>query len=374
MLRFKRTDMRAWHKIFGLLAAFLIACVPTHAQLSPSEPDPLARIRDAAKLNAPACSATGETLCEQVAPKIIANAQGESPITENVRGLALDLNGAKLLTPDVVTARAVAMFHASGLEAHVEKNPIPGDGQVQDAVIVELRGREKPEEWVLVGANFDLNRGEWIRMSCNVSLVVEAARDIRLTGIKARRSIRFVILVSSDKDYLRLGSWPYVHAHRDELDRARAVIYFADGADRIGLYDLNGRKDIEAGFREATKPMESWRIRSYVDGGESILHDEFDFLLEGVPTIHANQHSTHVQVGPIDFPAELSQVDIQELKRNTAIAAVTAFGIAELSEPLGPRQSRAEIETLLKSSRLEGQMNTAGVWPLWESGQRGRVP
>jgi hypothetical protein len=65
---------------------------------------------------------------------------------------------------------------------------------------------------------------------------------------------------------------------------------------------------------------------------------------------------------------------IQELKRNTEIAAVTAFGIAEGAAPLAPRQSRAEIESLLKTTGLEERMKKANLWPLWESGQRGRQP
>src|ERR1700693_3153292 len=79
----------------GLLAIFLAACVPAAAQLSPAEPDPLARIRDAAKTNVQACSATGETLCEQVAPKIIANAQGDSPLAEYIRRLSKNEKGQK---------------------------------------------------------------------------------------------------------------------------------------------------------------------------------------------------------------------------------------------------------------------------------------
>src|ERR1700730_17967576 len=79
----------------GLLAIFLAACLPATAQLTPTEPDPLARIRDAAKTNVLACSATGESLCEQVAPKIIANAQGNSPLAENLRQLSTAEKGHK---------------------------------------------------------------------------------------------------------------------------------------------------------------------------------------------------------------------------------------------------------------------------------------
>ena len=83
----------------GLLAIFLAACVPAAAQLGPTEPDPLARIRDAAKTNVQACSATGETLCEQVAPKIIENALGESPLAENLRRLTESVRDQKTGLP-----------------------------------------------------------------------------------------------------------------------------------------------------------------------------------------------------------------------------------------------------------------------------------
>src|SRR3984957_4537800 len=73
---------------FGLLtAAFFVGGISASAQLPGAPPDPLARIREAAKGNVEACSATGETLCEQVAPKIVANAQGNSPLAENLRRL-----------------------------------------------------------------------------------------------------------------------------------------------------------------------------------------------------------------------------------------------------------------------------------------------
>src|SRR5580700_7564454 len=77
----------------GLVFMLLVNCFPATAQLPGAQPDPLARIRDAAKGNVEACSATGETLCEQVAPKIVANAQGESPLAENLRKLTEGIGG-----------------------------------------------------------------------------------------------------------------------------------------------------------------------------------------------------------------------------------------------------------------------------------------
>jgi hypothetical protein len=63
-----------------------------------------------------------------------------------------------------------------------------------------------------------------------------------------------------------------------------------------------------------------------------------------------------------------------DLKHNIAVVAVTAFGIAERTVPIGRRQSRAEIESLLKPKGQDDSMKTSGIWSLWESGERGRLP
>ena len=97
--------------------------------------------------------------------------------------------------------------------------------------------------------------------------------------------------------------------------------------------------------------------------------------MEGVPTLSATRSEAPTTSRSRPHASNsLDKINIEELKRNTAIAAVTAFGIAERAEPLGPRQSRAEIESLLKTTGLDEQMKNAGLWPLWESGERGRMP
>src|SRR5467141_2671217 len=115
--------MRLAHSWPVLLAGVcLVNTIPAAAQLSPSQPDPLARIR-AAGSNTPACSATGESLCEQVAPKIIANAQGESPLAENLRQLKDEIGGRGTGTPAAARAVAwgVSAFRDAGVEVHTEK-------------------------------------------------------------------------------------------------------------------------------------------------------------------------------------------------------------------------------------------------------------
>jgi hypothetical protein len=360
----------------GVLALVLAACIPATAQLSPVEPDPLARIRDAANSNVQACSATGETLCEQVAPKIIANAQGDSPLAENLRRLSQGIHDGKIGSPAETIIWALAAFRTAGVEAHGEENTVPLPGQkitfqVLHTVVAEIRGREKPDEWVLLGARLDPQSPDTVHTVANAVQVIEAARDIQLTGVHPRRSVRFVLFIGPDND--SIGSWGYVRTHRNELDRARAAIILNTGLSRMSGYSLNGRHDIEPGLSEAMKPIESLNA-AHFSFEVGLGTDNFDFLLEGVPTLAAERipFGDALDSPPASVPHDLDE--IVDLKYNTAVAAVTAFGLAERSEPMGPRQSRAKIEPLMKTSSLDQQMKTAGLWPLWESGERGRLP
>jgi hypothetical protein len=335
----------AWSKIrFVLLPLwFLAALLSASAQIMPAQPDPLAKIREAAKGNSQACSATGETLCEQVAPKIIANAMGESPLAENLRRR----NSTKQAVP-----WGVAAFRDEGVDVHTEKYSTRIGGKPdRENVVAEIKGREKPDEWVLLGAHLD--------GSSNAATVIEAARDILRTGVRPRRSIRFVLFTSKEPSVR--ASWEYTQTHRAELDRARAVIILGSSDGRISGFMLNGRRDIEAGVREAMKPIPSWGVDHY--SYEAVMgSDSFVFLLQGIPSLMASQEAV----------SKPGKSNMEDLTRNAAVVAVTVFGIAERAEPVGPRQSRAEIESLLKATGLDKQMKQKGAWSQWESGKRGR--
>jgi Zn-dependent M28 family amino/carboxypeptidase len=339
-----------------LVALFVAGALPALAQLPDAGPDPLARIREAANGNVQACSATGETLCEQVAPKIIANAQGDSPLPETVRRLTevLSSHTADLAEASAAVALAVEALRAAGLEAHTENyansdaSPHNASRQAEN-VVAEIRGREKPDEWVLLGAH--LGRPEpgatAFDDACNAALLIEAARDIQRTGVRPRRSIRFVLFGGDYRS--ATGSSAYVKAHHDELDRARTIIFF----DAMN----NGSRNIEPGVREALKRIEISGAGNDVSDAPIEL-DSIEFLSERVPAIIAakatdlNAHRTATN--------SLDEDVIKELKRNTAIMGVIAFDIAERAVPLGPQRSLAEIESLLKTSGLNGQMK------LWE--------
>jgi carboxypeptidase Q len=282
--------------------------------------------------------------------------------------------------PQATVAREDAMRLARTIAANPGKvrvrfrmsNKIGGPVEQQN-VVGEIRGREKPDEAVILGAHldsWDLGTGA-LDNGCNAALVIEAARAIKATGLVPRRTIRFVLF--SGEEQGMYGSWQYALAHRAELDKIRGVVVFDSGVGRVTGYSLTGRRDIEPGVREILKPLDSWDISHHTLDGD-IGTDNWDFFLEGVPTLVAEQEEANYLPNYHAASDTFDKVDIRELKINTALAAVTAWGIADRAEPLGKRLSRLEMERLLKETHLDEKMKDLGYWEPWQNGARGRKP
>ncbi len=246
-----------------------------------------------------------------------------------------------------------------------------GGAAEQENVVGEIRGYEKPDEVVVLGAHldsWDLGTGA-LDNGCNAAMVIEAARAIKASGLLPRRTIRF-ILFSGEEEGL-LGSWAYVEAHRTEMDKYRGVVIFDDGVGRVTGFSLGGRRDIEPAVREILKPFAGWYVDDHTYDA-STGTDNLDFLLEGVPTLVANQEVANYLQNYHAASDTFDKVDMRELKLNTVLAAVTAWGIADRAEAIGARQSHDEIEKLMKETGLDQQLKTLGMWADWESGKRGR--
>src|SRR5882672_6034928 len=282
--------------------------------------------------------------------------------------------------PQAVLAREDGLRLARTVAAYPGKvrvrldmpNKIGGPIEQQN-VVGEIRGYEKPDEIVILGAHLDsweLGTGA-LDNGCNAALVIEAARDTKATGLLPRRTIRFVLF--SGEEQGTIGSYEYVKAHRAELDKIRAMINFASGIGRVTGYSLGGRRDAEAGVREVLKPLESWGVNNHTYDA-SFGSDNLDFLLEGVPTLDATMEEANYLPNYHAASDTLDKVDIRELKLHTVIAALTAWGIADRAEPLGKRLSRAELDVLVKETGLDQQLKLLGYWDAWQSGARGRKP
>ena len=231
-------------------------------------------------------------------------------------------------------------------------------------VVAEIRGSDKKDEMVLVGAHldaWDLGTGANDNgVSCVE--IIDLARQIVASGLKPRRSIRFVLFTGEEQGML--GSRAYVAAHAPELDRhVAAVVYDIGSGKLLGMY-LNGREELRAPIDGALSRVAS--LGPFVSSLEALDGtDNFDFLLAGVPNVVGMQDP-----GPYlpDYHAEsdtFDKVDAREAKTAEAALAALAWDLANRDARPGKRQSRAEVEALLKETHLEEQMKAFGQWDAW---------
>lgn len=249
-------------------------------------------------------------------------------------------------------------------------NEVGGPVKSQN-VIAEIRGSEKPEEIVLLGAHldsWDLGSG-CLDNAVNAVLVIEAARAIQRSPERPKRTIRFALF--SGEEAGLFGSLAYVRKHRDELDRFSAVVVHDMGVGKISGYAINGRPELEGPLREAMTALGS-RASSHTS--EAFFgSDHFDFLLEGVPALVAMQDTGEYAATYHSAADTMDKVSIPDLRDRAQIAALTVLGIANLPEKLGARLTREQVGYLLDDSGIEDQMKFLHLWNQWESGERGRA-
>ncbi len=220
------------------------------------------------------------------------------------------------------------------------------DGPVQvDSIVAEIRGRERPDEWILVGAHLD----SWDFATgaqdnaAGVAMVLEAARAIAALNRPARRSIRFALWGGEEQGLL--GSTAYVGAHRDELDRAAAVLNTDGGTGRIFGWTTPGREDVQAEVRELGRALLQDLDAAAVDHSTVYAYDSDGgpFLREGVPVLDLNVDDRRYEEIHHKATDTIDRVDARNLAVGAATVAVTAYAIADAPGRLasrGPRRSR----------------------------------
>ncbi len=288
------------------------------------------------------------------------------------------INGEIDRIPMVLVAREdasrMARLLASGQELYVDLT-IPNriGGPITAAnVIAEIKGSEKPDEFVLLGAHLDsweLGTGA-LDNGCNATLVIDALRAIKASGARPKRTIRFALFAGEEQGMI--GSHAYVIAHRAELDKAAGVVVFDSGIGRVTGFSLGGRKDLVNAVTPLVAPLKEFDAANLTTDAEWGT-DNFDFMLEGVPTFVANQEEANYLINYHASSDTFDKVDIPQLKKHVAEAAELTLALADTPQPVGPRLDRAQIEQTLRETHLDDQLKTFGIWQAWENGVRGRT-
>lgn len=203
-------------------------------------------------------------------------------------------------------------------------------------VVAELRGRERPDEVVLVASHldsWDLGSGA-IDNATGAAAVIEALRVIRAAGVRPGRTIRFALFSGHEQGHL--GAEAYAASHEGTLGSVAAVLVLAGGTGRVTGVALQGRDALRADWEAmfgAAERLGPFRVRSAERGGS----DHLPFLVRGVPSFALDQlprgysRLHHSQADTFD------QVIPAELRQAATVLAALAWQLAE-RETMLPRR------------------------------------
>ena len=229
------------------------------------------------------------------------------------------------------------------LEGRVENRM--GEKPVQQwNTLAQIRGSTWPGQSVILGAHLDSwDLGTGVTDNGTGSMVVlEAARIIAQSGLKPKRSIRFILFSGEEQGLL--GSKAYAEAHQKEADSIQAVLVLDNGTGAITGQALQGRNELKQLWQQLLAPvamLDADSVREADKGGT----DHLSFLPYGVPGFNFDQlprgydHTHHSQTDTYDHAVE------GDLKQAAAVMAVTAFELANLPEllPRGPKSPVAPV-------------------------------
>jgi hypothetical protein len=276
--------------------------------------------------------------------------------------------GAKLLPLPVAQ---LGMEDAKLIQRELERGPVTiqltienktsGETTVNN-VVAEIRGSERPDEWILIGAHldsWDFGTGAQDN-GTGATSVLEIGRALMALGKAPRRSVRLALWGGEEQGLL--GSYAYTQAHQSELNECVAVLNTDNGAGHPKGWKVEGREDL----RKAMQPWSDGLLKD-LNGGELSLDTTYDtdhgpFVLQGIPAFDLWVDMSHYMEIHHKSSDTLDKVDGLDFKAGEAIVAVTAYAIAQSETPIAPHIDHAAVGEILNKAKLEELLEHVGVW------------
>jgi hypothetical protein len=224
------------------------------------------------------------------------------------------------------------------LAIEVTNKFVPGPIAVYNTV-GEIRGSEKPDEFVVLGAHldsWDLGQGTTDN-GTGSSVVLEAARVLARCGVKPKRTIRFVLFTGEEQGLH--GSREYVKKHEAEMPRTSMALVHDTGTGKVIGLGLQGRevlKPVFDGLSESLTPLGFKEINLRPLMGTD--HQSFERV--GVPGFACRQDMSEYRFTHHSQSDTLDKAHEADLVQGAQVMAVLAMRVANLPELL-PRDKPA---------------------------------
>ena len=227
-----------------------------------------------------------------------------------------------------------------GVEVRVEmeiRNQFEDDDTKAYNTIAEIRGVERPDEVVILGAHldsWDLAQGATDNGAGSMA-VLEAARILKAVGAKPRRTIRFILFGGEEQGLL--GSHAYAQAHAPEMSKVSGVFVLDTGTGRVRGLGTEGNERVIPIFERLLAPLKDLGFL-WVNQRNQIGTDHISFKERGVPgfaffqdAVEYRDKTHHTQTDTLD------KILPEDLIQGAIVMAATAYNVAQLPSML-PRK------------------------------------
>jgi len=198
-------------------------------------------------------------------------------------------------------------------------------------VVADVRGRELPEEVVLLGAHldsWDLATGA-TDDGAGVAIVMEAGR--LLMKNPPRRTVRIVLFMNEENGLA--GGKGYAAAHEAELARHVAALEADSGAGQPVGITLHAGQGGAALLKPWLGPLDSLGLGDPAEG-EAGGADIGPMAPAAVPFVAVQQETSHYFDTHHSAADTLDKVQPEPLNKTAAAIAVVAYALAEMPQPL----------------------------------------
>jgi len=249
------------------------------------------------------------------------------------------------------------------VKLHINVQNTTTSGPVPSAIVVrEIRGTEHPEEVFVVGGHldsWDLAQGATDN-GCGVATVLGAAEAILRSGLRPRRTIRFVLFTGEEQGLV--GSREYVKLHQADMHNYLGDIVLDEGQGPVVGFDLNGRSDLTETFKQFVDTLGGFGQLGVITD-PVFGTDTGSFTLAGLPGILLTQDTSEYQISHHSAADTVDKVDRAVLTRNATIEALVAFWIADQPSRFAEPWPAERAEKMLRDAHMEEQLRVFGMWP-----------
>ena len=237
------------------------------------------------------------------------------------------------------------------------------NGPVESANVVgEIRGREHPEQILVVGGHldsWDLSEGTTDN-GMGTTCVLGAADAIMRSGMKPRRTIRFVLFTGEEQGLD--GSFAYMKQHASEMPNHLGSVVLDNGQGPVRTFNLGGRNDLVEAFRpfvETLKDIREVKVDDRVEDGT----DTLPFSMAGLPGINMDQDSPDYKYTHHSAADALEAVKEDVLAQDATLMALTAYWIADRPERFAAPWPTDKTVKMLLTQHEDAMLKAFNLWP-----------